>query len=226
MALAGASAPAGLVDDDLVDARECDPLQPRDLRRHVGRLADRGGEGDREPVDRLERQPVDGGADRRQVAELAAPDLGRNGADPVDGPENEITARGRRRNAGRPRANQIAQPILDLLVAVGDEPLLRRKVVVDRLLGDLGLACDVAHGDVLVAALGEQPGRGIRDQPARARLLALAQSRRGHPNKRSGLRRLHPRVVAHTNDVDEADDVGLDQPGADRSTMALCPAVV
>jgi hypothetical protein len=66
--------------------------------------------------------------------------------------------------------------VLDVLVAVGDQLLLGPKIVVDRLLGDLGFPGDVADGDVLIPSLGEQPRRDIGDEPTRARLLELAES--------------------------------------------------
>jgi hypothetical protein len=123
---------------------------------------------------------VDGRTDGRQVAELATPDLRRDAANPGDGLEDEVADGRGRSNGGRPGADQVAQPILDLLVAIGDQLLLGRKVVVHRLLGDLGLARHVTDGDMFVAALGEQAGRGVGDEPAGARLLELAQSGAGH----------------------------------------------
>ena len=81
----------------------------------------------------------------------------------------------------RPGADQVAQPVLDLLLAIGDQLLLDRKVVVDGLLGDLGLACHVGDGDVLVAALGEQAASSVGDELAGARLLELAQCGAGAP---------------------------------------------
>ena len=89
-------------------------------------------------------------------------------------------------DAGRAGADQVAQPILNLLLAVGDQLFLGREVVVDRLLGDLGLARHVADRDMFVAALGEQAGRGVGDEPAGARLLELAQSGSGHLNSLPG----------------------------------------
>ena len=128
------------------------------------------------------RQPVDGRADGRQVAELAAPELRRDVADPGDGLENEVADSSCRGNGVRPGADQVAQPILNLLLAISNQLLLSRKVVVDGLLGDLGLACHVSDGNVLIAALGEQAGRGVGDEPAGPRLLEIAQSGGSHPS--------------------------------------------
>jgi hypothetical protein len=61
--------------------------------------------------------------------------------------------------------------------------LFGREVVVDGLLGDLGLARNVNHGNVLVAALGEQAGGGVGDVLPGPRLLELAQSGAGHVRK-------------------------------------------
>jgi hypothetical protein len=55
-----------------------------------------------------------------------------------------------------------------------DQLFFARKVVVDRLLGDLGFAGDGADGDVLVAPLGEQPGRDVGDELACARFLEFS----------------------------------------------------
>jgi hypothetical protein len=117
--------------------------------------------------------------------------LRRDAADPGGGLENVVTDGGRRGDAGRPRADQVAEPLLDLLIAIGDQLLFDREVVVDRLLGDLGLTRHVSDGDVLIAAIGEQAGGGIGDVPPGARLLELAQSHAGHTSEFSeGARRL------------------------------------
>ena len=89
-----------------------------------------------------------------------------------------------------PGADQVAQPILNLLLAIGDQLFLGRKVVVDGLLGDLGLARHVSDGNVLIATLGEQAGRGVGDEPPGTRLLALPQSRTGHTESLAGTRSL------------------------------------
>jgi hypothetical protein len=128
---------------------------------------------------------VDGWADGRQVAELTTPDLWRDAANPGDGLQDELADGSRRSNGGRPGADQVTQPILDLLLAIGDQLLLGPEVVVDRLLGDLGLAGHVTDGDMLIAALGEQARCGIGDEPAGARLLELAQSGAGHLRQHS-----------------------------------------
>ena len=78
LALAVAGAPAGIADDDLEHGGERDPLEPGDLRRDGRGVADGGGEGGGLAVGQLQRQPVNGRADGRQVAELAAPDLRRD----------------------------------------------------------------------------------------------------------------------------------------------------
>jgi hypothetical protein len=80
----------------------------------------------------------------------------------------------------RPGPDQLAHPLLDLLIAIGDQLLLGRKVVVDGLLGDLGLARHVSHGDILIAALSEQASGGIGDELTGACPLALAQPGASH----------------------------------------------
>src|SRR6185312_15635994 len=156
LALAGASTPSSLADDDLEDAGECDALQPGDLRSDLAGFTDRGGEGGSLAVDHLQRQPVDGRANGGQVAELAAPLVGWDAANPGDRLEDEFADRCGRGYARRSRADQLGELLLDLLVAIGDEPLLGRKIVIDRLLGDLGIPRHVANRDVLVSVLGEQ----------------------------------------------------------------------
>ena len=54
---------------------------------------------------------------------------------------------------------------------------MRREVVEDRLLGDVGRARDLGDRHALEPALGEQPARGLGDQLARLLLLALAEAR-------------------------------------------------
>ena len=72
------------------------------------------------------------------------------------------------------------QLILDQLIAVGDQLVLGLEVVVDGLLGDLGLARHIADRDLLVPALGEQPRGRVGDDLAGAGLLAFAQAGVGH----------------------------------------------
>jgi hypothetical protein len=143
---------------------------------------------------------VNGRANGGQVAELAAPLVRWDAANPGNRLEDEFADRCGRGDAGRSRADQLAEPLLDLLVAIGDEPLLSRKIVIDRLLGDLGIPRHVANRDVLVSVLGEQPGRGIRDQSPRARLLPLPQTGAGHRTSLGLIATtcgLHPIVMAH-----------------------------
>jgi len=71
---------------------------------------------------------VDGRADGRQVAELAAPELRRDAANPGDGLKDEVADGSRRSNGERPGADQVTQPILDLLLAIGDQLLLGPEV--------------------------------------------------------------------------------------------------
>src|ERR1700722_6531023 len=187
LALAVAGAPAGIDDDDLEHRGERDPPEPGDLRRDGGGIADGGGQGHGLAVGQLQHQPVNRRADRRQVAELATPDLRWDAADSGDGFEDEAADRSGRGNAGRASTDQVAQPVLNLLLAISDQLLLGWEVVVDRLLGDLGLARHIADRDTFVAALGEQAGRGVGDEPARARLLKVAQSGGGHPRSLADL---------------------------------------
>src|SRR6202023_2376863 len=127
-----------------------------------------------------------GRADGCQVAELATPLRRRDIADPGGKTEDIAADRGSRADAGRPGADQVAQPFLNLLVAIGNQLLLGREVVVDGLLGHLGLARHVSDGDMLITVLREKPGRGIRDMPASPLLLELAQPDAGHASYFSG----------------------------------------
>src|SRR5437667_88504 len=77
-------------------------------------------------------------------------------------------------------ADQTAEPILNLLVPIGNQLLLRRKIVIERLLGDLRLARHVTDGNPFIAPLGEQPSGGVGDELPGAGLLALAQSDGDH----------------------------------------------
>jgi hypothetical protein len=77
---------------------------------------------------------VDGRADGRQVAEFAAPLIRRDGPDPGGGLQDVVADGGRRGDAGRPGPDQVIQPVLYLLLAVGDQLLLGPEVVVDGLL--------------------------------------------------------------------------------------------
>jgi hypothetical protein len=79
--------------------------------------------------------------------------------------------------------------------------LLGPKVVVDRRLGDLGLARHVTDGDVFIAALGEQAGCGLGDESAGARLFALAQSGAGHHGDHPHHRDLHREMILPDGNV-------------------------
>jgi len=76
---------------------------------------------------------VDGGADRRQVAELATPLFGGVATDPLNGVQHELAGRCRRRSSGCSRPDQATELVLDLLIEVGDQLLLGLEVVVDGL---------------------------------------------------------------------------------------------
>jgi hypothetical protein len=89
-------------------------------------------------------------ADCRQVAKLSAPDLRRYGADSGDGFKDEAADRSGRGNGRRAGADEVAQPVLDLLLAVGDQLFFSREIVVDRLLGDFGQTSKW-QGDQLIA---------------------------------------------------------------------------
>ena len=66
------------------------------------------------------------------------------------------------------------QLLLERLEPPVDEVFLGREVVVDRLLGDVGLARHLRDGDPVEAALGEQAPRSLGDQLPHLVLLALA----------------------------------------------------
>jgi hypothetical protein len=66
-----------------------------------------------------------------------------------------------------PGADQPGQLILDELVAVGDQLFLGLEVVVDGLLGDLGLAGHVADRYLFIPVLGEQPRSSNSDPTKR-----------------------------------------------------------
>ncbi len=100
--------------------------------------------------------------------------------DPLHGVEHELADGGGRGGSGCPGADQPGQLILDLLIAVNDQLFLGLEVVVDGLLGDLGLARHIADRDLLIPALGEQPRGRVGDDLARAGLLAFAQAEVGH----------------------------------------------
>src|SRR6202034_3103564 len=72
-----------------------------------------------------------------------------------------------------------------------DQVLLGRKVVVDGLLGDFGLAGHVTDGDVPIAALGNQTRGGFGDLLTRPGLFELTQSATGHLSQPSGKRPLN-----------------------------------
>src|SRR4029077_3389785 len=98
-------------------------------------VAEGGGEGSGQAVGQPHRQPVDGRANSRQVAEFAPPQFRRDVADIGDGGEDEVADGSGCGGAVRPGADQLTQPVLDLSFAVGDQVFLGRKVVVDGLLG-------------------------------------------------------------------------------------------
>ena len=52
--------------------------------------------------------------------------------------------------------------VLDLLIAVGDQLVLGREVVVDGLFGDLGFTRNIADRDLLIAALRRTAARRRR----------------------------------------------------------------
>src|ERR1700730_15669529 len=183
LALALAGSLPGLADDDLEHAGQRGSLQPGDLPRDGGGVANGGGQGSSQAVDQFQRQPVDGRANGRQVAEFAPPQLRRDVADTGDGGEDEVADGSGRGGAGRPDADQLAQPVLDLSLAVGDQVFLGRKVVVDGLLSDLGRARHVGDGDLLITALSEQAGGSVSDMSPGPLLLALAQSGADHASK-------------------------------------------
>src|ERR1700722_10942007 len=99
---------------------------------------------------------MDGRTDCRQIADLAVPCLHRDGTNPGDSLENEVSDSSCRIDGVWSGANKLTHPILNLLLAIGDQVLLGRKVVVDGLFGDFGLPRHVTDGNILVAALGEQ----------------------------------------------------------------------
>jgi hypothetical protein len=70
-------------------------------------------------------------------------------------------------------ASTFAQVNAETLHSVEDEVLLRREVVEDRLLGDLGDPRDLLDSDGLEPAVGEEAPRGFLDCLARPGLLAL-----------------------------------------------------
>jgi len=117
---------------------------------------------------------MDGRTDDGQVAQLAAPELGRNAGDAIHGGEHEVPEGGRCADSGGTDSNQTDHVVLDLPITVDDQLLLGLNVVVHRLLGDLSVAGDVADRDALVPPLGEQPGRDIGDEPTRAHFLELS----------------------------------------------------
>src|SRR5271165_1272117 len=83
---------------------------------------------------------MDGRADGGEEAELAVPLFGGNAADSLHGVEHEFTDGCGRGGPGCSRPYQPAQLILDELIAVSDQLFLGLEIVVDGLLGDLGLA--------------------------------------------------------------------------------------
>src|SRR5262249_10170324 len=71
--------------------------------------------------------------------------------------------------------DDIHESLLELLVEIEDEVLLRREIVVDSLLCDISGLCDVPHSDSLGAVLPKD-ARGPRSYaPPRLTLLARTQ---------------------------------------------------
>ncbi len=92
----------------------------------------------------------------------------------TSGREQESAERMEHGLAHGTRANRLEQLVLERLEPRVEEVLLRREVVEDGLLGDVGLPCDLGDGDAFEAALGEEPARRLRDQLARLLLLAFS----------------------------------------------------
>ena len=93
--------------------------------------------------------------------------------------------------AGRALGNG-GDELRDALLAAGErEVLLRREVVEDRLLRDVGGDRDLGDGDSVEAALGEEPAGGGGDTLARGALLAFAKAHgrcsRHHENATAAL---------------------------------------
>jgi hypothetical protein len=81
---------------------------------------------------------------------------------------------GTRSSSAAPDVSAIA--VVTTLAPGEREVLLRREVVEDRLLGDVGGGRDLGDGDAVEAALGEEPaGRG-GDGLASGALLACAKA--------------------------------------------------
>ena len=95
-------------------------MHPGDFGRNSGGVADDSGERAGLAVDQLQDQPVDRRTDRRDVTELAAPELRWNVAYPCNHPEDELANRCRRRSFGGARSDQLAEPILNVLLTIGD----------------------------------------------------------------------------------------------------------
>src|SRR6267143_2696453 len=181
LALAGAA--AGLINDDLEDAGKRDPIQPSNPRCYCSGVVNGTCQRGSLAVGQLQRQPVHGRTHGRQIAEFATPLLRWDATNPGNNLEDEVADSGCWSNAGWSSADQTAEPILNLLVPIRNQLLLRRKIVIERLLGDLRLARHVTDGNPLIAALGEETSGGVGDELAGARLFALAQSDRDHPSE-------------------------------------------
>ena len=87
--------------------------------------------------------------------------------------EDEAGEGSQRRFPALASADGSEQLRLERLQAAVEEILLGRKVVEDRLHGDIGLAGNIRDRRGFEPALDEQPPRGLGDRPARALLLAL-----------------------------------------------------
>ena len=124
LALAVSAALARMADDDLEHCRRArSPGAGRPPARRPWSRWIAAGEGSSLAVGQLQHQPVNRRADGRQVTELATPDIRRDAADSGDGFEDEAADRSGRSNAGRAGTDQVAQPVLNLLLAIGDRPV-------------------------------------------------------------------------------------------------------
>jgi hypothetical protein len=92
--------------------------------------------------------------------------------DPV---EHDLPEGGEHGLAVRSRGDLLDETRLEDLHPAPEEILLRREVVEDRSLGDVGRCRDLGHRDAVEAALAEEGLRRVGDQPARALLLARAK---------------------------------------------------
>lgn len=87
-----------------------------------------------------------------------------------------LSSDARRRTDGRRTGpDHLDQPLPQRLFEVDDQGLFGREVVVDGLLGHLGGSGHVDDGDLLIASLGEESGRGLGDELAGLLFLVLPQ---------------------------------------------------